>query len=88
MAAWPFPGMGTFTMEELELIMRFRRQGCMRGQPAGLGLGDGSRKGADEAEGRRRGKAVPGCGVQALFSGDGKPWCVVKQDEPGSHVSG
>ena len=23
----------------------------------------------DEAEGRRRGKAVPGCGVQALSSG-------------------
>lgn len=42
----------------------------------------------DEAEGRRRGKAVPGCGLQASFSGYGKPWRVAKQDNPGSDVSG
>ena len=42
----------------------------------------------DEAGGRRRGKAVPGCGVQALFSGYGKPWHVAKQDNPGSDMSG
>lgn len=43
-----------------------------------------------EAEGRRRGKAVPGCGVQALFSGDGKPCacCGSKMKLCGSDVSG
>lgn len=59
--AWPAPGTGAGTAEGLELTLRFRSRGCVCGTVS-RSLGRGGALGAcaegNEAEGRRRGKAV------------------------------